>query len=339
MVRNGLRAALIGYGGAFSMGRFHANLMAAVPGIDVVAAVDTDRKRTAAARKELPGIKTFNSVKKLLDWDEFDVAVNLLPHNVHASVTLECLKAGKHGIVEKPFTITIAEATELIETAKANDVVLSVHHNRRWDADFWTVKGLVDRGTIGEVFNVEMWMGGYGRPNPDWWRSDKVVSGGAFHDWGAHFIDWLLNVVDKRMISVFGFFHDLVWHDISIEDHCHAVVRFEDGVSADVQQSAIAMDGKPKWRVLGSHGAIVSEEDHFKVRSAVKGQPEEQDVAFESRPGPTFYENFVAHVDDRDGTPLLVTPESARRVIAVIELAEKSSSTHIAETVPYEFEA
>ena len=143
----------------------------------------------------------------------------------------------------------------------------------------------------------------------------------------------------QRMVNVTGFFHDLVWDDISIEDHCHAIVRFEDGCSADVQQSAIAMDSKPRWRILGSHGAIVAAEDHFRVRSNVKGQPEEQEVPFESRPGPTFYDNFVAHVDDPDGTPLIVTAESARRVIAVIELAEKSSRTHIAETVPYEFDA
>ena len=337
MSQNALRAAVIGYGAAFNMGRAHGNAINDTDGIDLVAVLDLDQARTDAAKVDFPGIETFNTLEALLNWGEFDVSVNVLPHNIHAPITLACLKAGKHGIVEKPFTITVAEATELIETAKQRDVVLSVHHNRRWDADFWTLKGLIERGTIGQVFNIEMWSGGYGKPNPDWWRSVKRVSGGAFYDWGAHFLDWLLNILDKRMVNVVGFYHDLVWHDITNEDHVHAIIRFEDGCSADVQQSTIAMSGKSKWRLLGSHGAIIDGDGHFKVHSNVDGQPEYQEVPFEKRPGPTFYENFVAHVRDRAGTPLIVTPESARRVIAVIELAEKSSRTHIAETVPYEF--
>ena len=337
MSQDGIRAAVVGYGAAFNMGRHHVNAIRDTEGIDAVAVVDVDEERTAAAAEDWPEIHTFNSMEDLLDWDKFEVAVNVLPHHLHLPITAQCLKAGKHAIVEKPFTITIAEATELIETAKEHGVVLTVHHNRRWDADFWTLKGLIERDAIGEVFNVEMWGGGYGKPSTTWWRSDKAISGGTFHDWGAHFIDWLLNVLPHRMVNVTGFFHNLVWHDVSNEDHVHAIIRFENGCSADVQQSTIAMVGRPMWRLLGSHGAILSDDRQFKVITPGDDGPHEQQVATERRPGPSFYENFVAHVHDPDEVPLVVTPESARRVIAVLELAEKSSKTHVAETVPYEF--
>ncbi|GIX08024.1 MAG: oxidoreductase [Candidatus Poribacteria bacterium] len=332
-----LRAAIIGYGAAFNMGRHHARAINHTEGMKTVAIVDIDPKRTEAAKEDFPDVETFNSVDALLEWDQFDVAVNVLPHNLHHPMTLPFLKAGKHAVVEKPFTITVAEATELIETAKEKGVVLTVHHNRRWDADFWTLKGLVESGVIGQVFNVEMWGGGYGRPNPNWWRSKKEISGGAFYDWGAHYIDWLLNVVHSKMVNVVGFYHNLVWHDISNEDHVHAIIRFENGCSADIQMSSIAKVGKPRWRLLGSHGAIVSEDKQFRVYSEVPGQPKEQTVPYQGRPGPSFYQNFVAHVNDPERVPLIVTPESARRVIAVLELAEKSSKSHAAEPVPYEF--
>lgn len=332
-----IRGAIIGYGAAFNMGKHHANAINRTAGMKTVAILDIDPARTAAAKQDFSDVKTFNSLKDLLAWGEFDLAVNVLPHNLHHAPTLDCLKAGKHAIIEKPFTITIAEATELIETAKEKGVVLSVHHNRRWDADFWTLKGLVESGVIGQVFNIEMWGGGYGKPDPKWWRSVKRVSGGHFYDWGAHYLDWLLNVLPSKMVNVTGFFHNLVWHDITNEDHVHAVIRFANGASADVQMSSMAKVGKPRWRLLGSHGAIVSTDNKFHVWSEVDGHPKEQDVAFQGRPGPGFYENFVAHVHDRS-VPLIVTPESARRVIAILELSEKSSRTHQAETVPYEFE-
>ena len=103
-----------------------------------------------------------------------------------------------------------------------------------------------------------------------------------------------------------------------------------------MQVSSIAKLGAPLWKLLGSLGAIVSDGNQFKVLSEMEGQPEQQMVDFQERPGATFYENIVAHLNN--GEPLAVTPESARRVVVVMELAEKSSRTHQAETVPFEFE-
>lgn len=331
-----IRGAVLGYGAAFNMGKAHANMMARTEGIHCVAVCDIDESRTDAAKQDFPGIRTYNTVEELIADDAVDLVANVLPHSLHGAPTVACLNAGKHVVVEKPMCITIAEATEMITAAEENGVMLSVHHNRRWDADFWTLRELVHAGVIGKVFNVEMWGGGYGRPNPNWWRSVKAVSGGQFYDWGAHYLDWLLNIIEAPMVNVTGFYQpNLVWDDISNEDHVQAIIRFADGCMANIQMSNIAKIGGPRWKLRGSHGAIVSGDGQFKVLSEVEGQPKERKVGFHGRPGPSYYENIVAHLND--GTPLLVTPESARRVIAVMDLAEKSSKTHQAETVPYEF--
>jgi scyllo-inositol 2-dehydrogenase (NADP+) len=331
-----IRGAVIGYGPAFNMGRHHTSQMQNTEGIECVAICDIDRARTKAAKKDFPGVNTYNSVKSMLKKEDFDLASVVLPHNLHAPVAIECLKAGKNVIVEKPMCISIAEGTEMINTAKENKVMLSVYHNRRWDRDFWTLKELVESGVIGKVFQVEMWGGGYGRPNPDWWRSSKKVSGGAMYDWGAHYLDWLLNIMPAKMVNVTGFFHpNRVWKDISNEDHVQAIIRFADDAVADVQMSSIAKVGKPRWWVLGEKGAIVpGGKDSFKVYSVEKGWPEEQEVEYKGRPGPGYYQNIVAHL--KDGEELIVKPEEARRVIAVMELSEKSSRSHQAEPVPYE---
>lgn len=332
-----IKGAVIGYGAAFNMGKAHANMMQNTEGIECVAICDIDPERTKAAKADFPHVSTYNTIEDLLGDKDVELIANVLPHSLHGSVTVASLKAGKHVVVEKPMCVTIAEATEMINTAKENDVMLSVHHNRRWDADFWTLRELVHSGVIGKVFSVDMWGGGYGRPNPDWWRSVKAVSGGQFYDWGAHYLDWLLNIIEAKMINVTGFYQsNLVWKDITNEDHVQAIIRFADGAVANIQMSNIAKIGGPRWKLLGSHGAIISEEGQFKVLSEVEGEPAEQMVDHHGRPGPSYYQNIVVHLND--GEPLIVTPESARRVIAVMDLAEKSAKTHQAETVPYEFE-
>ena len=126
-----IRGAVIGYGAAFNMGKSHASQMTNTEGLECVAVCDIDKARTKAAKKDFPGINTYNSVKSLLKKEDFDLATVVLPHNMHAPVAIECLKAGKHVIVEKPMCITIAEATEMINTAKENDLMVTVYHNRR----------------------------------------------------------------------------------------------------------------------------------------------------------------------------------------------------------------
>ena len=273
-----IKGAVLGYGAAFNMGKAHANMMQNTDGIECVAICDIDPARTEAAKEDFPGVRTYNSVEELNADDGIDLIANVLPHSLHCGPTVASLKAGKHAIVEKPMCVTIAEATEMITTAKENDVMLSVHHNRRWDADFWTLRELVHSGVIGKVFSVEMWGGGYGRPNPDWWRSVKAISGGQFYDWGAHYLDWLLNIIETPMINVTGFYQpNLVWDDITNEDHVQAIVRFAggevvaDGAAANIQMSNIAKIGGERWKLLGSHGAITAEDSGFKVLSEVNG--------------------------------------------------------------------
>ena len=138
-----IKGAVLGYGAAFNMGKAHANMMQGTEGITCVAVCDIDPERTKAAEADFPGIRTYNSVEDLVADEDIDLVANVLPHSFHCGPTVACHEAGKHVVVEKPMCVTIAEATEMITAAKQNDVMLSVHHNRRWDADFWTLRELV----------------------------------------------------------------------------------------------------------------------------------------------------------------------------------------------------
>jgi len=324
--------AVIGYGPAFNMGKAHCNWIQKTKGLDLFAVCDLDPKRTEAAKKDFPGIVTFNDVDDLLE-ESFDLATIVTPHNVHAPLALKCLEAGRNVIVEKPMCITVDEATRMIEAAKKSGVMLSVFHNRRWDGDFLALKEILRKGLIGEVFHLEAFAGGYGHPGK-WWRSDKRVSGGAMYDWGAHFIDWILNLVPGRMEGIVGFSHKLVWKDVTNEDDVRAIIKFDSGAVADFQMSSIARIGKPRWRILGTKGGIVDGDKSFKVGTFVKGIQADMEVKYKESNWNGFYENISEHLNK--GKELAVKPEEARRVIAVMETAERSWKSGKVEKVPYE---
>jgi predicted dehydrogenase len=329
-----VRCAVIGYGGAFNMGKNHLNWINATPGLQGVAVCDLDPARTEQARQDFPAIRTFNTVEELLEQPDVDMVTVITPHNTHAPLAGRCLNSGKHAITEKPMCITVAQATEMIEAAERNGKMLSVFHNRRWDGDYLAMREIVDEGVIGDVFHIESNGGGWGRPG-DWWRSDKEISGGAFYDWGAHLLYWVLGFRPGPIRSVTGFFHKLVWEHVSNEDHTQAVIRWENGAYADVQISSIARAPKPRWRILGTRGAILDEGNgEFTVYGDVANRTASFVVKYKQADWQAYYRNVADHL--LRGAPLEITPESARRVIAIIETAEKSSKTGQAEPVPFE---
>jgi len=329
-----IKAAVVGYGPAFNMGKHHASSMEATGRIKVVAVCDVDEARLKVARQELGDVRTYTSVARLARDEAVQLVAVVVPHNVHLKATLPLLEAGKHVVVEKPMALTLAECNRMIEAARKAGVTLSVYHNRRHDGDFLAIGDVIQKGYIGEVFHLEAHAGGYGRPR-EWWRSDKKVSGGAFYDWGAHFIDWMLHLVPGRMTTVTGQFQKRVWDHVTIEDHCEAYIRFDSGAAAHVQLSSISAATKPKWYILGTKGAIVDTGGgQLTVSTRTGDYVASFQVPYYQSTWASYYELMADHLTK--DAPVPVTPESARRVIAVIELAERASKTGREQRVPHE---
>lgn len=333
--RRKVRCGVVGYGGAFSMGKCHADSISKTPGLSLTAICEIDKKRLEIASKNHPEVKTYAEIKKMLSAEIIDLGVVVTPHNTHSKIALSLIDAGKNVICEKPFAITVKECTTMIEAAKEKGIMLSVFHNRRWDGDFLSIKRVIDDGLIGEIFHIEAYIGNYAHPGY-WWRSEKPISGGIIYDWGAHFVDWILNLMPGKMETVYGIFHKRLWYDVTSEDQGGAIIRFEAGRYAEFQISTIAAIDKPKWRILGTKGALTinQNEDEVNVVTFVNGYREELKTSFME----SCYDNYYINIADHllTGEALSVTAESARRVIAVLELAEKSARTGKIQPVPYE---
>ena len=327
------RCGVIGYGGAFNMGRLHLTSMSQNAGVEIAAVCELDPARREAALEDFPDIETFARVGDLLRRGGLDLVTIITPHNTHAKLAVQCLEAGLNVVCEKPMAITGAQVKAMMGAARRKKLMVTTFHNRRWDGDFVTLRNLIrQEGIIGRVFRIEAGGGGYG-PQGNWWRADRKISGGAIYDWGAHFTDWILNIVPQPIDWVSGYqVKNSDWAHYTNEDHSEYTLRFKDGCLAHLTQSNLSMVGRPRWRILGEKGAIEDGGGKFLVKTLVNGRQMSTEVPFGESDWHAFYQNIFAHL--RGGEELVITPESAARVIGVLEAANISAGRGSAAVKP-----
>ena len=319
-----IRCGVVGYGGAFNMGQTHLNSMVRNRRMEVAAVCELDSARRKVAKDDFPGVETFAQVGDMLKNAELDLVTIITPHNTHAPLAIECLNSGVNVVCEKPLAITSRQVKDMMSAAKKNGVMLSTFHNRRWDGDFQTLRDLVNKEkAIGRVHRIEAGFYGYGSQG-NWWRSDRKISGGAIYDWGAHFTDWILNVLPEKIDWVSGYqVKNRQWKGYSNEDHSEYSMRFASGAIATLTISNLSMSSRPRWRVLGEQGSIEDVGGKFILKTLVKGRQMSAEVPYAESNWHAYYENVYKHLQGR--AKLIITPESAARVIGVLEAANISA--------------
>jgi scyllo-inositol 2-dehydrogenase (NADP+) len=316
-----LYVGVIGYSSLFHMGRAHLKEMAQSPGFVPKAVCDVNREALGQAEQDFPGIETYTSVDEMLAKSDVELCAIILPHNLHHSVALQCLRGGRHVVVEKPFALTLDECEEMTREAKKRDLLLSTYHNRHWDGNIIAIQRALPK--IGRPFRWESHHGAYNEPGA-WWRSSKEISGGIIFDWGAHYVEWMLQVLPYAMTEISGFRLKEVWTGTSNEDEVEAIVRFGDRAIATHTASNVAMAGKDSIRVTGTTGALVWNWGNVTVHTRDEhGQTVVTHLRSEKNQGHQFYANVHDHLFK--GDPLVITPELATRVIQVLDFAGKSA--------------
>jgi predicted dehydrogenase len=337
-----IRVGVIGYGGAFNMGRAHLNEMQKA-GMAPTAVAEIDPARLAVATQDFPGIETYASATDLLKKSKTDLLAIITPHNTHADLAVQCLEAGRHVVCEKPLAITTDECDRMIAAAAKHGVVLSTYHNRHWDGCILEAVKRIGAGEIGDVFRIEAHMGGYGKPG-DWWRTSRGISGGILYDWGVHLLEYSLQILKGAEIrEVTGLAHTgfwaprTKWLDDTNEDEGHALVRFADGRWLSLNSSSI--DSRPKdgdrgWlEITGTKGTYSFQGDGFEIWRHADGVTTITKGRNPASEGWRFYQNVADHL--AGGEPLVITPEWARRPIHIIDLAVRSAREGRALTARY----
>ena len=332
-----IRVGLLAYG---AIGSEHNMAVQNTSGLILAAVCDTKPERIAAAREVAPDFVGFSDANEMLDSGLIDLVVISTPPNSHFHWAKQSLERGIHVVLEKPMALTTDECDQLIQLSLDKNLLLVVYQNRRFDSDFVTMRSQILSGAIGEVYQFDTFVGGYSRPC-DYWHSDSVVSGGAIFDWGSHFIDQILNIINDDVAHVSGQNHKRVWTHATNADHAQVTITFTTGKQATFVHSDLAAARKPKFYVLGTLGAIVANWNP-QAEPAVADLPAiltlhrhdgtSQIIEPKKLDEFEFHRSIVDYLTS--GTQMSVSAMQSRNVVAIMQAAESSAKSNAIPVVP-----
>jgi len=332
-----LNVGLVGLG--FAGKTFHAPVIRAVEGLRLTTIVQ--RHGGGAPDPRYADVEFVRSVDELLS-RAVDLVVIATPNTSHHPIAKQCLQAGRHVVIDKPFTTTVAEADELVQLGAAQRRVLSIYQNRRYVGDFVTLRALLSQGALGRVTMFEAHFDRF-RPElrPRAWREQSLPGSGVWFDLGAHLLD--------QALVLFGT-PQAISADIRIErdgaaaDDAFDVTLHYPHMRALLRGSMLAAAPGPTFAVHGTKGSYIKYGlDPQEAALKAGREPDEPDWDAEpselygeltgpedTRTIPTIPSSFTHYYENvRDAilgkAQLAVTPEQARNVIRGLELAVASS--------------
>jgi predicted dehydrogenase len=244
-----IRVGLLGYG--YSSKTFHAPLITALPEFALIAVASRDAARV---RADLPDVAVYADPLVVATLDSLDLIVIATPNDTHAPLARAALAAGKHVVIDKPFTIDLAEARDLVAMAAYGNTLLSVFHNRRWDSDFLTIRKAIADGLAGEVSHFESHFDRFRPQVRDRWRERNGPGGGIWFDLGPHLVD--------QALQLFGL-PDLVQASLACQraggmadDWAHVVLRYGER-RVVLHAGMLVAGGTNRFTVHGDAGSFV----------------------------------------------------------------------------------
>ncbi|MGB7730395.1 MAG: Gfo/Idh/MocA family oxidoreductase [Candidatus Acidiferrum sp.] len=344
-----INVGLIGFGLG---GRcFHAPVIRAVEGLRLAAIL----QRTGdTAAQFYPDARIVRTLDELLAIDSIQLIAISTPNQTHYPLAKRCLEAGHHVVVDKPFTTTVAEAIELLQLAKQQNRVLSVYHNRRFDADFQALRQTIAAGTLGRIIRFEST---YDRfrptPKPGAWREKPGPGGGILFDLAPHLLDQAMTLLGTP---------ETITADVRTErsglatnDAFDIFLYYRQGSRALLRATMMSAVPRPRLVVLGEKGSYLKRDfDPLEPTlrngeipagpSWVVEKPENYgeltliengNATTRKIPSTGDWREFYTNIRDAilHKAPLLVTSQQILNVMLGLELTLESSSER--RTIPW----
>ncbi|MCC5903576.1 MAG: oxidoreductase [Halomonas sp.] len=256
-----INVGLVGYG--FASKTFHAPLIQATEGLDLVAVSSSDASKVQADLD----VEVESQALALCKRDDLDLIVIPTPNDTHFALAKAALMAGKHVVVDKPFTVTLSEAKQLKALAVDKERLVSVFHNRRWDSDFLTVKALLEAGTLGRVTGFESRFDRFRPEVRDRWREKATPGGGIWYDLGPHLLDQACELfgMPNAILLDLGARREAAKAD----DDFLALLEY-DGCRVSLSAGTLVAEPTPRFRIHGTQGSYTKygldpQEDRLKA--------------------------------------------------------------------------
>ena len=254
---NSIRVALIGYGNAGRI--FHAPLISGVPGLQLAV---VSSSKPASVHADWPDVRVVPTPEVAFADPGIDLVVIATGNESHFALARDALRAGKHVVVDKPCTVTLAQTDELLQLAEQQGRVLTVFQNRRWDADFLALQQVLASGELGRIVHFESHFDRYRPLVPDRWREQDLPGSGLWFDLGSHLVDQALQLFgppSEIMVDTAAQRDGAV-----VNDYFHAQLRYGGGTSGAhrglrvlLHAGALVPQAGPRFVVHGTRGSFV----------------------------------------------------------------------------------
>jgi len=330
-----IRVGLIGFG--FVSKTFHVPLLKATDGYRITTVSSSHPTDVKAV---LPDADVVSDPKALATHPDIDLVVIASPNETHAPLAEAAMRAGRNVVVDKPFTITVAEARHLAAVAKEKKVLLSVFQNRRWDSDFLTIQDAIRRDLTGRIVLFESRIDRFRPEVRERWREIPGPGAGLLYDLGPHLID--------QTLFMFGI-PDTVQATLAIQrgggrtdDFFQLVLRYGEMV-ATLHAGSLVSGGSARFAVHSERASVIKlkpdiQEDQLRAGMA-PGAPDwgldpDEVTLYEGATGKT--RTLKSERGDQRGyyvalreallgrAPNPVTPEQGATVMAIIEAGFRS---------------
>ena len=333
-----LNVALVGYGLVGKV--FHAPLIRHTPGLHLLTVVSSDAAKVHA---DDPAMRVVADAGMAFADPAIDLVVIAAPNAVHAALANAALAAGKHVVVDKPFTITLQEARQVIANAARAQRLVSVFQNRRWDGDFLTVQQLIADGVLGQVAEFHSHFDRYRRTVSDRWRERDEPGSGLWYDLGPHLLDQALQLFGMPL----GMAADIAMQraHAQVADYFHVVLRYPT-LRVVLHAGSLVPANGLRFAVHGTRGSYMKhgmDVQEASLRdSCIPGQvdwgvdPRWGELHVASEDGAQVskmpciagdYRQYYVAIRDAilHGSPAPVTPAQALQVMAMLEWGVQSS--------------
>jgi predicted dehydrogenase len=320
---------------------FHGPLLESHPGFKITKILERHRNDSEGKH---PGSTIVREFDRILEDETVELVIVNTPDHLHYEMAQKVLEAGKHAVIEKPFTLSSEHANQLIHLAEDQDLIISVFQNRRWDGDFLTVKEIIQHGKLGRLVDFESHFDRYRNYIQDSWK-DQSTGTGTLWNLGSHLIDQALQLFglpewvfcDSRRLR----------KDARTDDSYDLFLHYPH-FKCQLRSSYLVREPGPRFILHGTMGSYLKwgidpQEENLKegkmpdsdgwgkeVESAwgrinSEYQGERLQGTYPTLPGDytAFYSNIYDAI--RHQAPLAVTGEQARDVVRVIEAAYQSS--------------
>ncbi|MDZ4200306.1 MAG: Gfo/Idh/MocA family oxidoreductase, partial [Kiritimatiellia bacterium] len=264
----------VGIIGAGAIANDHCKNLLAHPDAEVVAVADLSRERREQVKKEHGLTRAYESWEKLVADPDLDAIAIALPNVLHAPAALAAIAAGKHVLLEKPFAMNYAEAKKVADAAAKKKRVLMIGMNQRYSKDAQTLRELVRRGELGEVYHTKTyWYRRQGSPKfGTWFVNKKLSGGGCLLDIGVHYLDLALHLIDNwAPVSVSGQIYGKFGHrglgeggwgksdrvkslKFDVDDFATGLIKFKNGATMELNVSWILHQETPNRNNVELYG-------------------------------------------------------------------------------------